>query len=83
MLVLLLVGACVSVAGPVALSACWCHIWRASGQASISASTAGEHAAGGHADADGRCTRRALAFPGDLPAGAVLALIGSLALSGW
>ncbi len=39
--------------------------------------TAGEHAAGGHADADGRCTARALAFPGDLPAGAVLALIGS------
>ncbi|UMQ18579.1 iron chelate uptake ABC transporter family permease subunit [Escherichia coli] len=82
MLVLLLVGACVSVAGPVALSVCWCHIWRASGQASISATrTASEHAAGATLMLLADVLARA-GLPGDLPAGAVLALIGSLALSG-
>nr|WP_267285547.1 iron chelate uptake ABC transporter family permease subunit [Klebsiella pneumoniae] len=59
------------------LSACWCHIWRASGQASISATTAGEHAAGATLMLMADVLARALAFPGDLPAGAVLALIGS------
>lgn len=63
MLVLLLVGACVSVAGPVAfiglLVPHLARFW-----AGFEAQrTASEHAAGGHADAAGRCTRTRAGLP--------------------
>lgn len=63
MLVLLLVGACVSVAGPVAfiglLVPHLARFWAGFDQRNA----AGEHAAGGHADADGRCTRTRAGLP--------------------
>ncbi len=52
------------------------HLWRASGQASIMQRTASEHAAGGTLMLLADVLARA-GLPGDLPAGTVLALIGS------
>ncbi|MCS5961748.1 iron chelate uptake ABC transporter family permease subunit [Klebsiella pneumoniae subsp. pneumoniae] len=78
MLVLLLVGACVGVAGPVAFIGLLVpHLARLLGRLRSAQRTAGEHAAGATLMLMADVLARALAFPGDLPAGAVLALIGS------
>ncbi len=79
MLVLLLVGACVSVAGPVAfiglLVPHLARFWAGFDQRNVLPVSMLLGATLLMLMAD--VLARALAFPGDLPAGAVLALIGS------
>ncbi|STK95449.1 iron(III) dicitrate transport system, permease protein [Escherichia coli] len=80
MLVLLLVGACVSVAGPVAfiglLVPHLARFWAGFDQRNVLPVSM---LLGATLMLLADVLARALAFPGDLPAGAVLALIGSLA----